>query len=89
MLLDCVTIAVSQLNRKTFYWIATIVFTIATVIDFWDGFVPKLVSSVSITLGFALLAFGTGRENKNQFQMVAYGLFAIAIGAFAYRIITG
>lgn len=89
MLLDYVTIAVSQLNRKTFYWIATIVFTIATVIDFWDGFVPKLVSSVSITSGFALLAFGTGRENKNQFQMVAYGLFAIAIGAFAYRIITG
>ncbi|MEQ8364274.1 MAG: hypothetical protein RIF39_00565 [Cyclobacteriaceae bacterium] len=77
------------MNRKTFYWIATIVFAIAAVIDFWDGFVPKLVSSVSITLGFALLAFGTGRDNKNQFRMVAYGLFAIAIGAFVYRIITG
>jgi len=77
------------MNRKTFYWIATVVFAIAVIIDIWDGFVPKLVSSVTITLGFALLAIGTGRDNKNQFQMVAYGLFAIAIGAFVYRIVTG
>ncbi len=77
------------MNRKTFYWIATVVFAIAAIIDIWDGFVPKLVSSVTITLGFALLAIGTGRDNMNQYQMVAYGLFAIAIGAFVYRIVTG
>lgn len=77
------------MNRKTFYWIATGVFALATAIDLWDGYVPKLISSVTITLGFAMLAFASGRDNKAQLHLVAYGLFVIAIGAFVYRILTG
>lgn len=77
------------MNRKTFYWIATGVFALAAAIDLWDGYVPKLISSVTITVGFALLAFGSGRDNKKQFQRVAYALFMIAIGAFVYRMVTG
>jgi hypothetical protein len=73
-------------NKKLFLAL-TILFFIAAVIDIIDGYVPKLISSIALSAGFAALTFREKNPQKKILINLAYTFFLIALSGFAYRII--
>jgi predicted membrane protein len=74
------------MKNKTVLWILVVIFAIMTVIDFIDGNMPKLISSLSITLALILFAVSLDRRRPGYYHIAAYGLLLVALIAFAYRI---
>lgn len=76
------------MSRKVVFGVLSGVFVLAAVIDGIGAYLPKLINSITLTLAFMLLAFGTGKANEKQFQIFAFGFLAISIIGFIYRILT-
>ena len=74
------------MKNKSVLWILVVIFAIMTVIDFIDGYIPKLVSSLAITLALVLFAVSIDRRRPGYYHLAAYGLLLIALIAFGYRI---
>lgn len=74
------------MNKKTGLWILAGIFAILTFLDLLDENLPKVISSLAITLALILFAISLGRRRPGYYHLAAYGLLLIALIAFAYRI---
>lgn len=74
------------MKSKSLLWLLTLVFVIGAFIDVIDGYFPKLVSSLSITL--ALLCFAiAGSKTGSKLHVVGYTFLFVAFMAFVYRLL--
>lgn len=74
------------MKSKSLTWILTIIFAIGTFIDLIDGYLPKLISSVSITLAFLCFSLAAGKSSS-KLNVVGYTFLFVAFLGFAYRLV--
>ena len=74
------------MKNKSVIWILTLIFAIGTFIDFIDGYLPKLISSVSMTLGLLCFAMAAGKTGS-KLNIVAYTFLFVALMGFVYRLV--
>ncbi|HCM77769.1 MAG TPA: hypothetical protein DIS90_15405 [Cytophagales bacterium] len=75
------------MKRSTLLGLAAVIFFIAAIIDIIDGYIPKMISSVSITIALLVLALGQGKVNKSAYDRVALAFMVVALLAFVYRLL--
>lgn len=73
------------MKNKPAVWILTLIFAIGTFIDLIDGYLPKLISSVSITLALLCFAIAAGKPGS-KLNVAAYTFLFVAFLGFAYRL---
>lgn len=67
------------MKLRNILWLATAALFIASIIDIVDGYIPKLISSISLTIAFASLAVGQGASSKTIYNWIAYGFIFLAL----------
>jgi hypothetical protein len=74
------------MKSKHILWIVAAVLAVATLIDLIDGYIPKLISSASLTIAVIIFAFGQEKSDKKVYNWAAYFFILIAFAGFAYRL---
>jgi hypothetical protein len=75
------------MKTNTILWLATAALLIASIIDIVDGYIPKMISSISITIALVAFALGQGKGNKKLYNWVAYVFISLALLGFVYRLL--
>jgi hypothetical protein len=77
---------VEQRSRSHWaWWVLVVVLLAAVVIDAWDGYLPKLVSSVSFFLAATVVAMSTPPRSV-ALKTVAITLVLAGASALGYRL---
>jgi hypothetical protein len=74
------------MKNKTLVWVLTVIFAIGTFIDVIDGYLPRMISSLCLTLALLCFAIAAGKA-ASKLNIVGYTLLFVALAAFAFRLI--
>ncbi|PBQ34215.1 hypothetical protein CNR22_21390 [Sphingobacteriaceae bacterium] len=74
------------MNNKLLLWIFTAIFALGTFMDIMDGYLPKLISSVSMTLALLCFALAAGKSGS-KLNTVGYTFLFVALLGFIYRLV--
>lgn len=72
------------MKSKVLFWIITIIFAIGTFIDIIDGYLPRMISSTSMTLALLCFAIAAGKAGS-KLNIVGYTLLFVAFMGFVFR----
>lgn len=75
------------MKKKSILFIAVAAMVVATVIDIIDGYIPKLISSASLTVALLILAIGQDKPSKKVYNWLAVFFILITFSGFAYRLL--
>lgn len=75
------------MKKSNVFWLLSLVFLISTIIDLADAYMPKLLSSVFLTIGFVMLALGQSAKNKTGLNRAALFCFLVSLAAVVYRLV--
>jgi len=73
---------------KTILLLIAFAFFAASVIDAFDGYIPKLINSLLLMFAFIFLATGYGRKDQKKLFVWGFGLLIMAIAVLIYRLMT-
>ncbi|MDX1628066.1 MAG: hypothetical protein R3345_05170 [Fulvivirga sp.] len=74
-------------RNKVIFWILAAIFAVGAIIDIADGYWPKTVSSLALTIAFIILAIAYGKSGKTKLYVLAYFFIFVALGAFLFRLV--
>lgn len=73
------------MKLKHILWFTSGVFAVAFIIDLMDGNRLKLISSLALTIAFALMAYAQDNPRKKMLTALAYVMLCVATGSFVFR----
>jgi hypothetical protein len=74
------------MKSKTLVWVLTVILAIGTFIDIIDGYLPRMISSLCLSLALLCFAIAAGKTGS-KLNVIGYTLLFVALVAFAFRLI--